>query len=74
MTTTKGTPDGSQRHIQIILQRCGAGTILAILSILFLMGAVRAQAQPYAYVANFRSSSVSVIDTSTNTVTASPGC
>jgi uncharacterized repeat protein (TIGR03803 family) len=56
VATTEGTTDGSQRYIQIIVQRRGAGIILAILSILFLMGtgaARRAQAQTYIVLHNF---------------------
>ncbi|HXH51591.1 MAG TPA: choice-of-anchor tandem repeat GloVer-containing protein, partial [Terriglobia bacterium] len=59
MATTKGTSDGPKRQIQITPQRRGAGIILGIFTILFLMGtgaARRAQAQTYIVLHSFSGS------------------
>ena len=42
--------------------------LATIASVLLLAAASIAQAQPFAYITNFNSSTVSVIDTATNTV------
>src|SRR5208283_2313119 len=49
-----------------------AGTIahLGLVSLLLAFGAARANAQTFAYVANFAGNNVSVIATATNTVVA----
>jgi uncharacterized repeat protein (TIGR03803 family) len=56
MTTTKGNTNGPARQTQITPQRRGAGIILAVFSIVFLLGtgaAQRAQAQTFTLLHSF---------------------
>jgi YVTN family beta-propeller protein len=75
--TAFGCPPVAQEGQEITMKRTSVWLSLSVVCSLFLLGmallAIPAQAQTFAYVTNEGSNSVSVIDTSTNTVVATVG-
>ena len=76
MNKMKMVPIGAIRQV-CLMKRTGTWVSLRGGCLLFLFGmallAIPAQAQTHAYVANTGSNSVSVIDTTSNTVVATVG-
>ena len=76
MSKMRMVPIGATKQV-CLMGRTSVWLSLGVVCLLFLLGmallAIPAQAQTHAYVANSGSNSVSVIDTTSNTVVATVG-